>query len=102
MRRYTRAPSPQQEDFCLPYFLKDEEKYVDLMVAVADILRAFPDAVTRENWEALNEAYHQITHGPHLYEGFSAGIYPKNGLRESFQLRANECIWCRTSVSEHR
>jgi hypothetical protein len=102
VKRYTSAPDPKQEDFCLPYFLKDEEKYVDLMAAVASILRAFPDVVTREHWESLNEAYQQIVRGPHPYEGYGTGIYPLNGIRDSFQLRANECIWCHTSVEEHR
>ncbi len=105
MKRYTSAPDAKQEDFCLPYFLKDDEKYVDLMTAVASILRAFPESVTRKHWSDLNEAYHQVTHGPHPYEGAGLGLYTTNGMRaeaSTFLGTPGECVWCQTSVSQHR
>jgi hypothetical protein len=104
VKRYTSAPAAPAEDYLLPYFLKDEEKYVELMSAVADILHAFPDVVERRHWERLNEAYHQVIHGSHRYEKVSPGLYSILGgaVQQGIRMYAEHCVWCGVDIREHR
>lgn len=81
---YTNAPAPSNEDYQLPWFLKDDEKYVELMAAVASMLHAFP-ASKVEDWARLNEAYSQVVRGPHIYESASGLV----------------CMWCQKGFNDH-
>ena len=100
-RHYTKSPEPSAEDFQLPWFLKDDEKYVELMAAVATILDAYPVDVEAKHWARLNEAYSQVVRGPHSYVGFTQyNITPTT--RANLALVPGHCLWCDKDAISHR
>lgn len=97
---YTNAPEPSNEDYQLPWFLRDEEKYVELMAAVAKLLDGFPYDIDHEDFSRLNEAYSQIIRGPHAYVGVS-GV--KFGVEtKKIYMTPGHCVWCDKDSYNHR
>jgi len=100
-RHYTKAPEPSNEDFQLPWFLRSDEKYVELMAAVASMLDAFPESINRKHWERLVEAYSQITYGPHKYESVpDKAHYTYLGM--DFRPIPSGCLWCSKDSISHQ
>lgn len=99
---YTNVPESGNEDYQLPWFLKDDEKYVELMAAVSGMLSSFIAGPDLKQWERLNEAYHQVTHGPHRYEGTPREAWIWVNRSEEVRLVPYKCIWCNKDINNHR
>ena len=97
---YTNAPEPSNEDYQLPYFLKDEEKYVELMAAVAKLLEGYPYDIDQEDFSRLAEAYSQVIRGPHVYMGVSTVKF--NPEPKKIYIVPGTCIWCGIDSRNHR
>lgn len=98
-KRHYTIPEPRPEDFQLPYFLRDEEKYVELMASVADLLSTYPEQRLAQ-LARLNEAYQQITHGPHRFEAMFERS--KDPMDAYYGIQTTQyCMWCQRPDTNH-
>lgn len=90
-------PEPHEEDYSLPYFLKSDERYVELMYQVHSLLENWPNLSLRDITR-LKDAYEQVKGNSH--HGFEP-TYDSHPKDAQDSQRRGYCWWCGKNESNH-